>query len=209
MNIDWTPQLPASFDIVHVVLSLMAIVFLFLCFIIRRPLSSGSDLPEAKVSQDQENSSAINQSTADQTVVDFDGQNRVPGGFKEEHPDAALQLLALLQKEARLIDFTKEDVTGFSDEEVGAAARVVHEGAKNAIEKYFTLTPIRTEVEETTVQIEKGFDPQEVRLTGNLVGEAPYKGLLLHRGWRVEEVNLPRIVEGHNTKVIAPAEVEL
>ncbi len=129
--------------------------------------------------------------------------------IKEAGPDAALQLLALLQREGRFIDFLEEDVSGFSDEEIGAAARVVHEGAKKAIDEHFSIEPIHEAEEGDTVKVKKGFDAKAIRLTGNVVGEAPFEGELTHRGWRCAEVTLPKMSEGHDPTILAPAEVEL
>ena len=126
-----------------------------------------------------------------------------------EKPDAALQWLSILQKEARLVDFFQQELTGFSDADVGVAARLVHEGGRRALRSYFDLVPIRSEAENTRVTIESGFDPQAIRLTGRVVGEAPFKGILVHRGWRVTASRLPQRTENHDASIIAPAEVEL
>lgn len=124
-------------------------------------------------------------------------------------PDAALQLLALLQREGRFVDFLFENVQSFSDEEIGAAARVVHEGCKKAIDGHLTLAPIHDKEEESRVEVPEGFDPAAIRLTGNVVGSAPFHGVLQHRGWRAQKIELPKLAEGYDTRVIAPAEVEL
>jgi hypothetical protein len=129
--------------------------------------------------------------------------------LREAGPEAALQLLALLQREGRFVDFLEEDVSGFADAQIGAAARVVHEGCRKAIREHFPLEPVRAEEEGSKVRIEKGFDAHAVRLTGNVTGEAPFTGTLAHRGWRVKEVKLPRMTEGHDATVVAPAEVEV
>lgn len=129
--------------------------------------------------------------------------------LKATEPESALQLLSLLQQEARLIDFLNEDVKAFSDAEVGAAARVVHEGGKKVLNDYFTLQPVRSENEESRVTLPAGYDAATVRLTGNVVGQAPFNGTLIHRGWQVADIRLPKITEGRNMRVIAPAEVEL
>ncbi|WP_413110229.1 DUF2760 domain-containing protein [Thaumasiovibrio sp. DFM-14] len=128
---------------------------------------------------------------------------------KATSPDSALQLLSLLQKEARFIDFTQEDLSGFQDAEIGAAARVVHEGSQKVMKEYFSLSPVRSEEEESRVTLPEGFDSQSVRLSGNVVGQAPFTGTLLHRGWKADNVNLPKIADNHNTAIVAPAEVEL
>ncbi len=122
---------------------------------------------------------------------------------------AALQLLALFQREGRFIDFLEQDLASFSDGEIGAVARVVHEGCRKALHEHARLTPLRAEEEGTSVRLEAGFNPAEVKLSGNLQGAAPYQGVLRHRGWRAAQVELPVPVKGHDASVIAPAEVEL
>jgi hypothetical protein len=128
---------------------------------------------------------------------------------KEATPDAALQLLGLLQKEARFLDFVQEDIAGYADSDIGAAARVVHEGCRKVLSQHFELEPVRKEQENTRITLPKGFDASAVRPTGNIVGEPPFTGTLIHRGWRAARVKLPKIAEGHNVNIIAPAEVEL
>lgn len=132
-----------------------------------------------------------------------------PATLKETLPEAALQLLALLQQEGRFVDFLQEDVKTFSDAEIGGAARVVHEGCRKALQEHVTLAPVRSEQEGTRLTLEEGFNAAAIRLTGNVVGKAPFNGALVHRGWRVVEITLPKIAEGHDVKILAPAEVEL
>ncbi|MEH0741312.1 DUF2760 domain-containing protein [Vibrio cholerae] len=123
--------------------------------------------------------------------------------------DSAMQLLSLLQQEARLIDFLKEDVSAFSDEDVGAAARVIHSGGQKVLAEYMTLEPIRQEEEESRITVEEGFDPQKVRLTGNVTGQAPFHGTLVHKGWKASAMTLPKLADHYDASIIAPAEVEL
>ncbi|WP_426162966.1 DUF2760 domain-containing protein [Pseudoduganella sp. R-34] len=129
--------------------------------------------------------------------------------LREATPDAALQLLSLFQREARLIDFTQENLSGYSDADIGAAARVVHEGCSKVLREHFTIDAIRSEAEGSRVTLPEGFDASAVRLTGNVVGKAPFTGTLSHRGWRASSVRLPKLAETHDAKVLAPAEVEL
>jgi len=124
-------------------------------------------------------------------------------------PNAGLQLLGLLQQGGRFIDFLEEDVGAYSDAEVGAAARVVHEGCKKTLGQHFTIEAVHTELEGTRVTLAEGFDASAVRLTGHVVGQAPFNGNLVHRGWRVTETRLPQVVAGHDLTILAPAEVEL
>lgn len=132
-----------------------------------------------------------------------------PTPLREATPEAALQLLTLLQREARLIDFANENLSGYADADIGAAARVVHEGCARVLKEHFTIQPIRSEAEGARVTLEEGFDAASVRLTGNVVGKAPFKGTLSHRGWRATEVRLPQLAKEHDASIIAPAEVEL
>jgi len=129
--------------------------------------------------------------------------------LKQASPDAALQLLGLLQRDARFIDFVEEDVAGYSDADIGAAARVVHGGCRTVLREHFTIRPVREEAEGSRVTLPEGFDATAVRLTGNVVGKAPFTGSLSHRGWRVEDVRLPKLAASHDASVIAAAEVEL
>ena len=117
--------------------------------------------------------------------------------------------MSLLQQEARFIDFLQEDLKGFSDADIGAVARVVHEGGQKVIADYFTLEAVRKEEEESRITLPEGFNATEVRLTGNVIGQPPFSGTLVHRGWRAMEVRLPKLAEGHDASIIAPAEVEL
>lgn len=129
--------------------------------------------------------------------------------LRQATPDAALQLLALLQRDARLIDFTQEDLASYADADIGAAARIVHEGCRKVLREHFTIAPVRLEAEGSRVSLDAGFDAGAVRLTGNVVGSAPFKGSISHRGWRATEVRLPKLATGHDVTVLAQAEVEL
>ena len=123
--------------------------------------------------------------------------------------DGALQLLALMQKEGRLLDFIQEDVTAFDDAQVGAAARVVHQGLKKAVLSHIDLAPVSSDAEGNPLSLPEDFDTQAYRLTGNIGGSAPYKGTLTHKGWKATRIELPQTVEDYDFSVLAPAEVEL
>jgi hypothetical protein len=123
--------------------------------------------------------------------------------------EPALQLLALLQREGRLVDFLEQDIASFADAEIGAAARVVHEGSRKALRAHVKLSPVRDEDEGAKITLAAGFDPGAVKLTGKVEGSAPYEGVLRHRGWRALSIELPTAAPGHDKHVIAPAEIEL
>ena len=122
---------------------------------------------------------------------------------------AALQLLGLLQREARFVDFALEDIKSYGDAEIGAAARVVHEGCRKVLREHFTLEPVRTEAEGSRLTLQTGFDAAAVRVSGNVVGQPPFSGTLAHRGWRATGTRLPKLAAGHDASIVAQAEVEL
>lgn len=123
--------------------------------------------------------------------------------------EKAVQILSILQKKGRLIDFLQEDISGYQDNQIGAAVRNIHKGCREALAEYIALKPVMKETEGALVAVEKGFDPSAVRLTGNVVGAPPFKGKLTHSGWRVIKTNLPPIPQNQDTSIIEPAEVEL
>jgi hypothetical protein len=120
----------------------------------------------------------------------------------------ALQLLGLLQREGRLVDFIQQDIATFDDAAVAAAARVVHDGCRRAVGSHADIQPVRSEEEGTSITLEN-VDADAIKLTGNVSGSAPYSGTLRHRGWRAADLSLPRAMEGHDLTILAPAEVEL
>lgn len=132
-----------------------------------------------------------------------------PVVLREVTPDAALQLLGLLQQEGRLIDFLQEDLGAAGDADIGAAARIVHEGCRKVLRTHFELAPVRSEREGSRLTLPAGFDAGAVRLTGRVLGQPPFTGTLVHCGWRASAVKLPKLAEGHDVHVVAPAEVEL
>jgi hypothetical protein len=121
----------------------------------------------------------------------------------------ALELLALLQREGRLVDFLQQDIAAFSDADVGIAARVVHEGCRRALRAHASVEPVRPEGEGQRVTLAAGFDADAVKLVGDVKGQPPYAGVLRHRGWRVLTIELPQRVGEHDPRIVAPAEVEL
>jgi hypothetical protein len=123
--------------------------------------------------------------------------------------EGALLALAALQREGRLVDFLQEDVSKAQDAQLGAAARVVHAGCRRALADLLELGPVRPEDEGARVTVEQGYDPSSLKLVGNVAGSGPWKGQLVHRGWRARDARLPEPVGVIDLAVLAPAEVEL
>ena len=132
-----------------------------------------------------------------------------PSRLETIRPDSALQLLATLQQEGRFIDFLQEDISGYSDQDVGAAARLVHQGCKRCLEAMMQIGPVNDELEGRRIAVAAGFDPAAIRLTGNVVGDPPFTGTVIHRGWRATDIRLPEIPPGRDLSILAAAEVEL
>jgi hypothetical protein len=123
--------------------------------------------------------------------------------------DRAVQMLALLQRDGRLIDFLAENISSYPDAQLGAAVRTIHETCRQVLDHYVKLEPILDSDEGQPATVEAGFDPAAIKLIGNVAGEPPVRGVLRHKGWRVREVHLPPLPPGTGRMVIAPAEVEL
>lgn len=122
----------------------------------------------------------------------------------------ALVLLEALQREARFVDFLKEPLDGYGDEQVGAVARNIHRDAGKLLDRLFGLQPVVSESEGASLEVPAGFDGGRYRLTGHLAGEPPYRGVLAHHGWQATRCDLPSWSGSDAAaRVIAPAEVEV
>jgi len=124
-------------------------------------------------------------------------------------PDAAVQLLAVLQRDGRLVDFLREDIQSYDDAQVGAAVRTIHEACRQVLTEHVQLEPVLTGREGDEVTISEGFDPSAIRLTGNVSGRPPFRGSLRHAGWRASQVKLPDQPPGQDPRIVSPAEVEI
>ena len=207
---------PTTFDLWHVCLAgtvvLLSLILIILLLAMVISLARGKNKPAEQVIQQAAPAPEPVVKIVEK-IVEVEKLVHAPAPepviLKESTPDAALQLLGLLQKEARFIDFIKEDITAYSDADIGVAARVVHEGCNKALNEHFTLAPVRSEQEGGKITLQQGFDASSVRLTGNIVGSAPFTGTLIHKGWQVTNIRLPKLTQGHDAKILAAAEVEL
>lgn len=123
--------------------------------------------------------------------------------------EGALLLLTLLQREGRLLDFLRESLDGYDDAAIGVAVRDIHRDCRKVLDAHLKVEPVVPGQEDETVSVPKGFDPAQVRVIGNTQGEPPWKGILLHHGWRVVDARLPKLAGDVDRHVIAPAEVKL
>ena len=137
-------------------------------------------------------------------------QDLPPRAEKPTQPPeaSAIQVLSILQRQGRLLDFLQEDIQGFDDAQIGAAVRGVHEGCRKALAEHVTLKPVMDQPEGSTVTIEPDFDAHAIQLTGHVAGDPPFTGELRHRGWRVDRIDLPELMRTQD-RIAAAAEVEV
>ena len=121
----------------------------------------------------------------------------------------ALHLLSLLQREGRLVDFLREDLQAYDDAQIGVAVRSIHENCQKALDKYLAPEAVIDQDEGEEVTLDPGFDASAVKLTGNVAGAPPFKGILQHRGWRATAFDVPTLSGSQDPSIIAPAEVEV
>jgi hypothetical protein len=164
------------------------------------------DIPNDIVQKWVKPASKVPQTPAAQASVSRPKEMERPSS---EAFDRAVQVLALLQRDGRLIDFLAENISPYPDVQLGAAVRTIHEACRKVLEHYVKLEPILNSEEDQPVTVQSGFDPAAIKLLGNVTGESPIRGVLRHKGWHVKELNLPPLPQGSGRMVIAPAEVEL
>jgi hypothetical protein len=125
-----------------------------------------------------------------------------------EPPDRSLQLLALMQRDGRLLDFMMEDLAGYADAQVGAAVRDVHAGCRTVLTRYLSIAPVMDQEEGDAVTVDRSMDPVRIKVVGNVAANPPYRGILRHRGWEATRVELPPLPPAGRS-VLAPAEIEV
>ena len=142
-------------------------------------------------------------------VRDLGGAEAAPEIAHDETAERATQILALLQRDGRLIDFVMEDLATYQDAQIGAAVRDVHAGCRRVLGRYVTLESILAGREGESITVGSAIDPAAVRLVGNVGARPPFSGTLLHRGWRVERIALPPLGNPDARAIVAPAEIEV
>lgn len=120
-----------------------------------------------------------------------------------------LRLLAMLQQSSRLIDFLQEDLSAYTDAQVGGAVRKIHDDSQKCLEELVTIRPVLDESEGAKIQVPQGYDPTKIKVVGKVKGEPPFSGILVHKGWKAHKRSLPKKVGDQTTEVICPAEVEI
>lgn len=120
-----------------------------------------------------------------------------------------LHLLSVLQREGRLVDFFSENLTQYPDAQIGAAVRNIHENCKRTLEKYLAPQAVLEQREGESITVDQDFNPNAIKLIGNVTGRPPFLGTVRHRGWRASKIELPTYSGRQDSAIIAPAEVEV
>lgn len=121
----------------------------------------------------------------------------------------AVYALVLLQRHGRLVDFLQEDISSYSDEQVGAAVRPIHAGCRTVLRETIVIDSVRPEAEGESLRIESNYDPSLITLTGNVPEKPPFKGTLRHKGWRAKELRFSRRSGAGDPRIVQPAELEI
>lgn len=145
-----------------------------------------------------------------QTAIDAEVSKTNQLLMNQSGSQDAVMLLSLLQEKGRFVDFLMEDITPFEDERVAAVARFVHQGCRAILKEHARVRPLMEVPEGSETTIEQGYNPLRIKVIGK-VDNPPLRGTVLHRGWVVEDLRLPRKTSGSNdgAGIIAPAEVEV
>lgn len=173
----------------------------------RKPQFAEPESKSLQISHQATSDAAVKPRTPDPALTVAPPEK--PPEKKEGTDSSALKLLAILQQEGRFIDFLQEDISSYTDEQVGGAVRTIHSGCRKAIVEYATVEAVLQGEEGGPYQVPSGFDPHRIRVVGNVVGNPPFSGILRHHGWRVVKLKLPSTPPGQDLAVIAPAEVEV
>lgn len=196
----WRAQAPGTPLDIKTVLSMFAFFFLFgiLQWMFQKntlfKLLAAS--PEPHLTQ-KIKQSAQKASQEDRTII----KNREKRLF--------VHLFAVLQRQGRLMDFLKEDLSLYQDAQIGAAVRSIHENCRKTVDRYLSPEPVMQEAEGERVEVPDGFDQHAIKLVGNVVGSPPFEGVLRHRGWQLQTIQMPELSDTENPNIIAPAEVEV
>lgn len=125
----------------------------------------------------------------------------------EDH--SHLRLLTLLQSEGRLVDFFKEEISGFSDAQIGSAVRKIHADCNKSLEEFVTLRPLIQEAEGSRITVPVGYDSQAIKVVGKVKGPLPYQGIVRHKGWKAQKLSLPKKIGQGDASIVFQAEVEV
>lgn len=221
---DGSDSLMHHWDHLHTLLSAISLLFAFLALRASKKLktlsarsaqsaANSSMKPTGQLAQlipisSAQTASVVNKSQQHKQQPEDQAQRSEASQLPEDHAEVA-QLLTLMQQHARLFDFVSEEITHFSDQQVGAVARVLHSGLQKVLHDCIRYAPILTQAEQDSVQVAVGFDARRIRLQGQINHNGPYQGQLIHGGWQLNAVTLPTRGADYQASILQAAEVEV
>ncbi|MBF0301944.1 MAG: DUF2760 domain-containing protein [Desulfamplus sp.] len=198
----WVAPITVSFFLIAAIL-----LWLIMKISVSSLFSSAASFSETSFQKSSKNISASELSKTSQRE---DKKNHADYRLEQERQRRLfLHFLSVLQREGRILDFFSEDLTLYDDEQIGAAVRSIQEDCKKTVEKYIAPAPVLNKEEGDVVEIEVGFDPDAIKLIGNVSGNPPFKGVLRHKGWKAGKKDIPKLSDVLDSSIIAPAEVEI
>lgn len=183
IRLQLTPELTDQLQLAAVALLVLSALFQVIALLRRKP--APAEIPETKA----------------EPIV-------VPPAPEILAQAQVVQFLSRLQEKGRLVDFAMDDITPYSNEEIGAGARVVHQGCREVLREIFDIQAVHLGDEGESLSLAADFDARAYRLVGKVPEQPPFTGTVLHRGWKTKKVALPRLTDTAR-EVIAPAEVEI
>lgn len=117
----------------------------------------------------------------------------------------AITLLSALQREARLVDLIQEDLTQFSDAQVGAAARPCLLSCGKTLQRMMPMVAVDDSGEGAKVNV-----PANSKSRYQWIGEPGSEvGTLIHKGWMATKIELPAWTgDDADANVVAAAQVQ-
>ena len=148
--------------------------------------------------------SVLNDTSPQKAIAPADSPK--PATTTVKSRDGALTLLAALQREARLVDLIKEDLSQYSDAQVGAAARPCLQQCCGVLDRLVGLQPLLAAADGETVEVGADASPTRYQWIGEGSGTS---GKVVHHGWHATKIELPTWTgEPSDAKIIAAAQVQ-
>ena len=157
-----------------------------------------------------DDTAAIEQAASESAASETRGATSVPAAdpaaASPPTRSDAITLLSALQREARLVDLIQENLSEFSDAQVGAAARPCLEQSSATLNRLFDLKPVCEAADGSTVDV----GPEETAARYQWTGEGSgTSGSLIHHGWQASQVELPQFSgDAADALIVAPAQIQ-
>lgn len=124
----------------------------------------------------------------------------------------ALELLVSLQREARFVDFIKENIENCDDATLAAAARMIHDRCAGVLERCFAIRTLTESVEGQVVSLtlDESKNSFRIKLTRKPnETKNSISGKIIHSGWKVTKCAIPQWSGAQEDScVISPIELD-